>query len=440
MANTLQELKGQKAYSGAVTPPWNHRDDYVYANEGDFMAQNKPRGIIDLLRGATGFYSRADEFNDQLRLRQLEHDQQLETMEYENFYNSPSQQAMRMRAAGLNPDLQGLSGVSEASSYNEPEQGLGIPQSDEPNLISLASSVVGLASTAQSLISAGVNIMRDKESLRGLKVDNLKKFYETAGDIYMKIHGPADEGPEKNHEDNYVTMYNLARDIFGRGRMARKVAEHFNRAFNNYQGSYEGETKRYDSRTRLAKSRQELASVVSSPAYSDSDKEIVEALEPITTAEYEVAKLGLDVQQRFLEWKQKYFGTSDPELVAGAENARNETDLSKSQFEINKYENLDGGLFALSENARQKYFQDFYDNLSGSLGAKAENAKNAFQAMTQEDQRLMLQIRHKALTKAYEKAQEGGLFSQLVFAVVSQAFGQQQFALNNLSSLLSVGH
>lgn len=42
--------------------------------------------------------------------------QQLALMDYENFYNSPEQQASRMRQAGLNPDLQGVDNTPSASA------------------------------------------------------------------------------------------------------------------------------------------------------------------------------------------------------------------------------------------------------------------------------------------------------------------------------------
>lgn len=45
-----------------------------------------------------------------LYLKSLEFESQMDLMEYQNEYNSPAQQAARLRAAGINPDFQNLTG------------------------------------------------------------------------------------------------------------------------------------------------------------------------------------------------------------------------------------------------------------------------------------------------------------------------------------------
>ena len=79
-------------------------------------------------------------------------------MDYENEYNSPINQAIRMRQAGLNPDLQGVAQHTAAS---------GSAPSGLPDFGGSISEVAGFFTTAFSIIKGGFGIFKSlKEALQ----------------------------------------------------------------------------------------------------------------------------------------------------------------------------------------------------------------------------------------------------------------------------------
>lgn len=89
-------------------------DSELNTTGGDILSsKNKPITI-----GGTNYgrkWNDADAALLSAQMQALGMQQELDLMNYENWYNSPAQQAQRMREAGLNPDLQGIDNHSAAN-------------------------------------------------------------------------------------------------------------------------------------------------------------------------------------------------------------------------------------------------------------------------------------------------------------------------------------
>lgn len=90
-------------------------------NSNPYANNNREDSVWDRIGNLFGFRTGADKWQDELDVRSQEYDAQLASVVREEEYNSESAKVARMKAAGLNPDLQGLGDASSASEMTEPE-------------------------------------------------------------------------------------------------------------------------------------------------------------------------------------------------------------------------------------------------------------------------------------------------------------------------------
>ena len=126
----------------------------------------RERTYWDKLLNFLGFRSGYDKAQEQYNLAGAEYNAQLEQLASEEAYNSPSAQAARMRAAGLNPDLLGVSG-EPASEFDNQQQSPDISASTDINPL----DVIGdIGSGVLSAISGTVGIMSDFNMLKRARI------------------------------------------------------------------------------------------------------------------------------------------------------------------------------------------------------------------------------------------------------------------------------
>lgn len=116
------------------------------------------------------------QFKNNRKLAQEEHDRNVSMWNMQNEYNSYSAQMGRMRQAGLNPRLMygegaGSSNASTAPEYKRPEA---------PNYMDKAMQGMQMTSNAIGLLSA-------LEDMKGKKIDNQMKAIDASmyGDTYL---------------------------------------------------------------------------------------------------------------------------------------------------------------------------------------------------------------------------------------------------------------
>lgn len=137
--------------------------------------QNPYTPIADRWRNATKDWKR--DAAKQATIAGAEFDADLALLDYQNQYNDPTQQAERMRSAGLNPDLVGLDGVSDSAGMSGVTGSAGIdtgPSSMEKAQFWL--------SNGQNIFNSALQLADQFQSMRGRSLDNDIKNLE-----YVKL-------------------------------------------------------------------------------------------------------------------------------------------------------------------------------------------------------------------------------------------------------------
>ena len=123
-----------------------------------------------IIPAAAGWLSqeRTNQTNEELSQQQREYDEHM--VDKQNEYNTPSAQAERMRAAGLNPNALGMSsgGVALGASHN----GYQLPSANDP-FLSASNSLLSLASAFNQKEEG-----TDKRTFRTEKLEQIKQQNE----------------------------------------------------------------------------------------------------------------------------------------------------------------------------------------------------------------------------------------------------------------------
>lgn len=178
--------------AGARASAW---DDYLKSMEAQFkgtdymsLFQNNPYsqmykdyspGLLDSLGSIFGFQTRGDA----LKQSALEYNAQLLQNKREEGYNSESSVAQRMREAGLNPDLTGLAGGSQASEFDMPQTPPGGPD---------ASSVGNVVSGIASAIEGAIGLFGKFQNLKSLVLENDEREFSLTGSASGLVRDYAD--------------------------------------------------------------------------------------------------------------------------------------------------------------------------------------------------------------------------------------------------------
>lgn len=130
----------------------SYLDSELNSTGGDILSsKNKP-----IVIGGTDFgrkWNDADAALLSAQMQALGMQQELDIMNYENWYNSPAQQAKRMRDAGLNPDLQGVNSSESASAST--------PSSSIPSGINQAQFATELTNTITSVMGQALKTYQE---------------------------------------------------------------------------------------------------------------------------------------------------------------------------------------------------------------------------------------------------------------------------------------
>lgn len=119
------------------------------------------------------------------------YDAQIGEVQREEMYNSATEQAERMRAAGINPDLQssGISG-GEATPFDN-QAVSGMPELEQESDLQRAgnfiSSVLSIASGASSLVASGINTANAISQYKSSKLSLFSQTHDVAKSILDEL-------------------------------------------------------------------------------------------------------------------------------------------------------------------------------------------------------------------------------------------------------------
>lgn len=149
-----------------------------------------------------GFRTSYDDFVEQAKINAAEYDAGIASMQMQNDYNSPAAEAQRMRAAGLNPDLQGIQDVAESAQPTEDPNGM--PAQDSGQQAQQAwSAFQSFGQLVVSSMTAGMSLYKEfigldllKGQIAGQNIDNHKGVASIIDSMILEQIGGLDQHSE----------------------------------------------------------------------------------------------------------------------------------------------------------------------------------------------------------------------------------------------------
>lgn len=311
----------------------------------------------------------------------LEELQKQQQASYDEWYNSPEQQNIRDRAAGLNTDILGLSGSETAQTpVGGADPLANVPSTGEQftNIASGITSLVSGVASMASLPSAFANFKLLNSQVHAQELQNLKDFESLAGGeissrLSDSISTALDSGDaafdiaswfadEKNFEgifESYSPNDNHRyRSSFANVR--KRMQQNLGRAYE--QGKVTNENK------------SSFAAMAADPRYSSDFLIQVAATKPYMEAQLKAEKAIADYQAYLNEWNLKYQEGLNVDTAVDVANSRNEYDseyyAALDAEKSARYQNLMNEVEAIGlelERAIRSNYKTLYEGNENNL-------------------------------------------------------------------------
>lgn len=301
---------------------------------------------------------------------------QLQSTQREEIKNSFPNQAAEMRAAGVNPDLQGFSsGVGQASEINEPET----PQSF-PSGIGAGDVVQGLLKGVESAIglySGLVSVNHGMLVNQGLKTDNTLKWLGSMPSIFEANFSPSEimdftNGKNTTLDGDFNGGVIIPEDLFkSLGITSRKDRARFSNTANAWIRSSRGQSAMISMLNDYTKSKQEFGESLGKWFNNSLDPRQLDA-SSIGNALKLVNQSAIDLEKARIKFEKKYYDARNPESKASAENVLDDWNALVNKTKANIMQGLinDGSPFSQCLALQLMGQVDFVSNsLRGITGA-----------------------------------------------------------------------
>lgn len=292
-----------------------------------------------------GFRSNYDKQMAQLEQNRKEALLQLKTTEAEQEYNSEAAKAARERAAGMNPDLIGIEGASEASEFNEPEAASdlsGLQTGDDVigGITSAIGTSLSMLSGIQALHKQGIEIANEEIASAVNGADNTAKLISSlfTKDEFKKYF----DTPSGDLVDVMNFSDDTLRSLGLRSKRARKQVQKY---MSDLHSSYRGQMSKYKSLDDFLSSQDAVANRLGSWYRSGS---VDESTSDIVFTLRQVADFVKDFNYHKARFDSGYWSVKNPTESAAAENA-------EATYKADYFSNLKGSEIASSTNAAAQF-------------------------------------------------------------------------------------
>lgn len=302
------------------------------------------------------------QFNADLQQAQLYAERQ--EAAYQEWYNSPEQQAIRDREAGLNPNLVGLSG-SEATdtemNSNSPIAGQQTNGQVAMDSINTAMSVIQTAASVATFAAGLPNIGKQGELLTA-QVDaqqlaNVSAFEQTAHSAiaskFATFHAAATAAGETVDIAKYFADDNNFADILP--SYAPSDNPMYKHALDRVRnGSQSILADAYSTNADVAGNQQSFAKLLANP-YSNPNTVVMSALlEPLMSAVFEMESAEASYRSSAADFKSEAMSG-----ISATESGEVWLDTQKQELQSKKYQNIiDACKSQVFENLKKTYLKD----------------------------------------------------------------------------------
>lgn len=196
-----------------------------------YRGQNYVKSPWQNFLTSLGFRTQSDAWQENMSVQAAEYDAAIAQKLYDQEYNLPINQVARMRAAGINPDLDGGSGIDSGSAQplgedpSTPMQSTG----DDFQLANFANSVLSVFSTSLGIVQSMQGVVRGRIQNSLLATENETKFKDFAQSMSLnflpdKPDSVVDEyGVESSWRDQALGRAK----IFARKNLPKKMQDKF---------------------------------------------------------------------------------------------------------------------------------------------------------------------------------------------------------------------
>lgn len=291
-----------------------------------------------------GFRTQADAWKENMAIQAQEYDSAILQKQYNEDYNDPQSQVARMRAAGLNPDID-PSSVSAGEASPMPEDPSTPMQStgQEGQLMDFANGIMNIASTALGLVSSVQGISRN-----ALQNSLLATEGETAiSDLAQRMAPyfiPQSDAGFYDEDGNFDISWQMdaleSAKIFSRS-MDKRTQRRFLDSISSYWNGALGEAKSYEEFKHNLESRFSLKTSQSTLEDEFGALNIIFA-EELGELNKKVMKLQSEAQKEALEaskaesgYEESYYSGLEGATQSGAENAQarfNQTNMEMNNI------------------------------------------------------------------------------------------------------------
>lgn len=342
MIDKPAEEKRKQALERAANP-YAQGTRYYDLYENNPYAPDKftrQQTVWDRLANSFGMRSSYDAAQDEWAKAASEYDAQIAQLKGEDEYNSEAAKAERMRAAGLNPDLQGLGEASEAGEFAQEQTSPDINRNSEDvdRVLGAMQAIPQGITFAMSLADKAMGTMKLIYDLKEKKADFGKKLQDMATSFIENFMQPGLGGDEigragerkerLSFEDTKEEIQNQAILWAKAQGFTKKEQKRFS---ENVQGiiNGSGREKFYNMYTNLMKARKQAGETYTSKyTPKHDDEEAILSVVGELVNKWDTALLhNAEAERAKAENENKYQNARNPELEANLENATREKDL-----------------------------------------------------------------------------------------------------------------
>lgn len=305
-----------------------------------------------------GFRTGYDKRMEDMQLQANETNFQLALMDYQNQYNSEVAKSQRMRAAGLNPDLQGIGDASESAGISEDTNPPAPTETDMETVSQFANVVMSAVSTSMGLMKDFQGLKQIQTSIEAGDIDNARNTYNLALQAVLGA-SPADPFVEDKEHGSYLAagigqqIADAAKSSFGQG-LSKRRRKYYESAVDQLVGSLPATKEQYAAWRDQMKNKIDMFQTYNSPEYSPWEPALSVISEELSDLMYQVKTSGMSAdvaentaRQAHAENVAEFETAIDPTLAADVENQGRQ--FQKKQYVIgnilrSKLEDITTGL------------------------------------------------------------------------------------------------
>ena len=366
---------------------------------------------------ALGFRTEADAWKENMNIQANEYDAQIAQMQFQNEYNSPAEQASRMRVAGQNPDLLGTGDVASAASpFDDPSTPMQ-STGDEGKIASAVKMVFDCATAAVGIANGFGQLQALKLANEGAEVDNSEKVSKLAKWVFGNVKLPYDKNVSER--DNTILQESILDGVAQEIRLPKRFRNQFRQSLTRFGESLNEQLDSWESQEKLGSARLSNARLFESKYFDDGsidsmrivNKHLINMSDKLAelSKEKETAEAGADIAQ------------------AGAERA-------EANYNKEYYSNLSGEEAAAAQNAKNSNERLFAQEFDPLAAAGAQNAQNVYSEQISRVDKIINDSLSDMVHDLDRRAKRGDVFAQsMLFSFNLARMAKLNFSPTGLS-------